>query len=209
MVHLYNMYYRRLGTIIFLVYLAVSVTAQINRWTTVRFGDLQCEFPEAYTPINYTGATGIYYDGGTLYLTVTALPDTSSMKGNLNRDFTRDFMLQVADVSRKLNGRVREFRDTVIDNKPGYISKMEVAGSESRTMFYELLQVLQPDTVRGFSCQYYADDAEGVKAAQRFFGSIKKSEPVAKTGAGKIGFWIAGAVVIILGILAFIRIRNN
>jgi len=191
------------------VYLCTSVAAQTEHWTTVRFGKLQCDFPKAYTPIDYTGASGIYYDGGNMYLTVTAQPDTSSMKGNLDRDYTRDFMVIVADVSRKLNGRVREFRDTVVANMPGFISKMEVSFN-GRNSYYELLQVLEPDTMRSFSCQYFIGDAEGLKAAQRLFQSVQTVQPKSsKGGLGKYGFWIGGSVVVLFGIWALVRMKTH
>jgi hypothetical protein len=98
------------------------ISAQTDQWTTVTFGKLQCDFPKAYSPIDFPGASGIFYEGGNVYLTVTTLPDTSKMKGNLERDYTKDFMLTVLEVSRKLKGKVREYRDTVIANMPGYIS---------------------------------------------------------------------------------------
>jgi len=193
-----------------MVSLNFPADAQIDHWTTVQFGNLQCEFPKAYSPIQFTGASGIFYDGGNVYLTVTALPDTSSMKGDLDRDYTRDFMLVVADVSRKLNGRVREFRDTVIANMPGYISKMEVSFKDGRNSYYELLQVLQQDSIRGFSCQYYTGDPESVKIATRFFKSVKTATAKSsKSTLGKYGFWIGAALLVIVGVWAFLRKKGH
>ena len=178
----------------------VSMEAQIDHWSTVKFGNLQCDFPTSYSPIAFSGASGIFYDGGNIYLTVTALPDTSKMKGNPDRDYTRDFMLVVQDVSRKLNGRVREFRDTVIANMPAYISKMEVSYKDGRKSNYELLQVVHQDSMRGFSAQYYLDDANALKARERFFKSITLSSatPVRK-GPDKLGLWIGAGLCLLVG----------
>ena len=209
------MIYRFLSICAVIALFATHGSAQTNQWTTVRFGNLQCEFPKAYQKINFTDAGGIYYEGSNMYLTVTAQPDTSSMKGNLDRDYTRDFMLVVADVSRKLNGRVREFRDTVIANMPGYISKMEVTPKEGeKHLYYELLQVLQQDTMRSFSCQYYVDDPDGIKAANRLFSSIKQASKSASSGdsgngLGKYGVWIGGGLLVIVGAWALLRWRNH
>lgn len=175
-----------------------ALIGQTDQWTKVSFGNLQCEFPAAYSPISYSGVGGIYYDGGNLYLTVTAQPDTSKMKGNLNRDYTRDFMNIVLDVSRRLNGKVREFRDTAIANMPGYISKQEVRYPDGRRSYYELLQLLQQDTMRSFSAQYFVDDTNGMEASRRFFRSISVvSESPSPRFPGKLGFLFGGAVLLI------------
>jgi hypothetical protein len=188
--------------------LSASGTAQTDQWTTVTFGDLKCEFPAAYSPIEFTGASGIFYDGGNMYLTVTSLPDTSSMKGNENRDYTRDFMNVVLDVSRKLQGRVREFRDTVIANRPGYISRMEISLPDGKKSYYELLQLLHQDSMRGFSCQYFAGDPEGYKVSQRFFGSIGVTTPKKSQGLfTNPVVWIA--VVLILAAAIWVIFRQK
>jgi hypothetical protein len=182
------------------------LTAQTDQWTTVRFGTLQCEFPAAYSPIDFAGAGGIYYDGGNVYLTVTAQPDTSSMKGNLDRDYTREFMNVVLDVSRKLNGRVREFRDTVIGNMPGYISMMEISLKDGRKSNYELIQVLHQDTMRSFSAQYFIGDNDGVRASQRLFGSIAFNPNASNPKMpGKLGIWIGAALLLVFGAWALLR----
>lgn len=181
-------------------------TSQIERWTTVQFGNLKCEFPESYSPIEFSGASGIYYDGGNVYLTVTSLPDTSSMKGDLNRDFTRDFMNVVLEVSRKLNGKVREFRDTVIANRPGYISKLEISTGDGRKSFYELLQLVHQDSMRGFSCQYFAGDTEALKTSHRFFASIGVAPEKKSHGLPlKPGLWIGGILLLLAVSWAFFR----
>lgn len=177
--------------------LLLSAQKPIDKWTTVRFGTLQCDFPKDYSPIQFTGASGVFFDGGNVYLTVTNQPDTSRMKGNLNRDFTSDFMNVVLDVSRKLNGKVREFRDTVIGNMPGYISKLETSFKDGRKSNYELIQVIGQDSLRSFSSQYYIGDKHALKATERFFKSIRvSSNKRVSGGKGKFGIW-AGLIVIV------------
>lgn len=188
-----------------LISLSVVVHAQTDHWTKVWTGDLQCDFPKAFTPLDYYGASGVFYDGGNVYLTVTTLPDTFPMKGSLDRDFTYDFMTVVADVAKKLqNGRVREFRDTVIANMPGYISTVEVTFKDGRKSMYELLQVLHQDSIRSFSCQYYLDDPEGPQVCRRVFQSVRYapgSRPA--TQKGKAGLWIGGSVIALFGVIWF------
>lgn len=187
-----------------------TLSGQIDHWTTVRIGDLECRFPKAYTDIEYPGASGVQYQGGNIYLTVTSLPDTSSMKGSLDRDYTRDFMEVVLATSRRINGRVREFRDTVIGNMPGYISRQEVRFNDGKKAYYDLLQLLHRDSLRGFSAQYMVQDAQAAKDAQTFFQSIRFApQKPASRGFAQFGIWIGVALVVLIGITALLRLRSR
>lgn len=186
-----------------------SMSAQTDQWTTVTFGKLQCDFPEAYSPIDFPGASGIFYEGGKVYLTVTTLADTSKMKGNLDRDYTKDFMLTVLEVSRKLKGKVREYRDTVIANMPGYISMMEVSFNDGRKSHYELIQLLDQDSMRNFSAQYFIDSPEAKETSRRFFRSIKAtSGSSGRPGKVKLGIW-AGLAFLVIGTFAFMKWKRK
>lgn len=186
----------------------LNLNAQIEKWTTVKFGELQCDFPKEYKPIKHSSASGVFYDGANIYLAVTALPDTSKMKGNPDRDFTKDFMMIVLDVSRKLNGKVREYRDTAIGNLPGYVSKMEITLPEGKKSYYELLQLVHQDSVRGFSCQYLTDEPGGIKACQRFFRSIEVKKGSAKRSQPKnLGLWAGG--VLLLAVAGWLLMRRT
>jgi hypothetical protein len=197
------MKYLKITLLAILMVPSLMPAAQITQWATVQIGDLQCDFPKGYGKIEASDASGVYYEGAKVYLTVTSLPDTSSMKGHLDRDFTWDFMKVVESASRRLYGYVREFRDTVIANQPGYISKIEVAPKDGPRSYYELLQVLHQDSIRGFSCQYYKDDPEAYEICRKFFQSVQYA-PRAKTSGVSSGYkryWIGGlAVILILGI---------
>lgn len=190
----------------FLLSLVVSSYSQIEKWTTVRFGELQCDFPKGYMPIQHSAASGVYFDGNNIYMTVTAQLDTCRMKGNLDREFTKDFMSVVLDVSRKLNGKVREYRDTVINNMPGYISKMEVSLPQEKKSYYELIQVIHGDSIRGFSAQYLTDDPHGIKASRRFFGSIVVKKGAARKAESRnLGIWLGGAVLLAAVLYLFMK----
>lgn len=190
--------------------LTAGAIAQVDHWTTVRVGTLECQFPEAYTRIDFTGASGLHYEGGTIFMTITSLPDTSRMKGDLNRDYTRDFMEVVLATSRRLQGRVREFRDSVIGNKPAYISRQEVRLSGGKRSYYDLVQVLDQDSLRGFSAQYYIGDARAAETARVFFESIRPAPPKpAKKGFGKYGLWIGGTLLVVIAVWAYLRFRSH
>lgn len=183
--------------------------AQKQEWATVRFGNLTCDFPKGYQPINFAGASGVFFEGPNAYLTVTALPDTSRMKGNLDRDFTREFMHVVLDVSRKLQGKVREYRDTVIANMPGYVSRMEVSMGEGRSSYYDLIQIVHGDSVRSFSAQYVTADPASVAMSDRFFKSIAVSQKPPRPGRTKLGFLIGSVALLGIGAYALVARRKT
>lgn len=184
-------------------------SAQIEHWTKVQVANLECAFPKAYTPLQFTGASGYYYDGGSIYLTVTSIPDTFPMKGSLDRDYSKDFAQVVLQTSRRLNGRVREYRDTVIGNMPGYICKQEITFKTGKKSYYELLQVLSQDSIRAFSSQYYEGDEKAIKDTRKFFQSVKYTGGKKASGSpGRLGLWIGGGVLVLLGVWLWMRRRH-
>ena len=180
-----------------------------KEWATVHIGKMACELPKGYKSMQGSSASAFFYDGGTYYLTATSIPDTFPMKGNLERDYSRDFAQVVLETSRKLKGRVREYRDTVIGNQPGYISRQEINAGEGKKMYYDLLQVLHGDSIRGFSSQFFIGDQAGIEATSRFMGSVRMADDRKKSGPGipKYGVWIGGAVGILLIGWIFLRKR--
>jgi hypothetical protein len=93
---------------------------------------------------------------------------------------------------------------------PGYVSKMEVTFDDGKNSYYELLQLLQQDTMRSFSCQYYIGDEQALKMSQRFFKSIKVTKgSKSRSVPGKLGFWIGGAVLLVAGVWAVARKRSG
>jgi LPXTG-motif cell wall-anchored protein len=145
-----------------------------------------------------------------MFMAVTSLADTFPMKGNLDRDYSRDFAEVVLATSRKLQGRVREYRDTVIGNQPGYISRQEVRLQGGDKAYYDLVQVLHQDSIRGFSSQYLIGDKQAEAATARFFGSIRMAAPSEKGKTGPVlGYWLAGGLVLLGGAWFLLRKRRN
>jgi hypothetical protein len=201
----------KLYLITILVFLVSSSgSAQIKSWTTLHSGDLRCDFPREYKSVTSGIVHSDYFDGENMFLAVTAMADTFRMKGDLDRDYSRDFAEVVLATSRRLQGRVREYRDTVIGNQPGYISRQEVKLRGGDKAYYDLVQVLHQDSIRGFSSQYLIGDKKAEAATARFFGSIRMSVKgkESKSVSG-VGYWIAGGLVLVAGAWVLLRKRKH
>jgi len=194
------------ATILILLFAATVAGAQIRSWTKVNTGDLQCDFPVGYKSATSGISHSIYYDGENMLLTVTAIADTFPMKGNLDRDYSRDFAEVVLATSRKINGRVREYRDTVIGNMPGYISRQEIRLQGGDKAYYDLVQVLHQDSIRAFSSQFVAGDKSAAEASARLFSSIRYVlQGQRKATRPRTVYWGVGGLLVLGAVFAVFR----
>ena len=180
--------------------------AQIRAWTTIHTGDLHCDFPKGYQSVTSGITHSQFYQGNNMLLAVTAIADTFPMKGSLERDYSRDFAEVVLATSRKIQGRVREYRDTVIGNMPGYISRQEIRLQDGDKAYYDLVLVLHGDSICGFSSQFVIGDQDAERATARFFQSIRfvpggsKKKPVMTAP-----LWFGGGLLVLAGVWFFVR----
>ena len=193
-------------TILLLCVASTISVAQIRSWTKVNAGALQCDFPQGYKSATSGITHSIYYDGANMLLTVTAIADTFPMKGNLDRDYSRDFAEVVLQTSRRIQGRVREYRDTVIGNMPAYISRQEVRLQGGDKAYYDLVQVLHQDSIRGFSSQFVVGDKDAAEVSARFFNSIRFVPPGEKKSARpRTRYWVLGGLLVVGGAFGVFR----
>ncbi len=181
---------------------------QPRRWVSQRIGMLEYQVPEAYSTFEFGEARGHEYREGELYITVTSRPDTASRPRTDHQDYNLYYMINLDDAARKLKGRVRMFRDTIINNIPAHISRTEVSMRDGRSTNYHLLQILYQDSLRGFGCQYFDDRPAGKEVCARFFSGIGFVEPNEKKFP-LVMMYIAGGVLLLLTLGYFVYRRYS
>ena len=201
--------YMRVALICCLLGLVIG-TAQAQeeiRWIDRMVDSIAYQFPEAYTAINHQEATGVAYQGGNFYLTVTSFPDTAGVDPTDSKSLAALYQQTIDVVLKRLRGRLRDARDTTVMDLPAYFASVEVSHGGEQLSRYDLLQVYKNGKVHGFSCQHEIGSELAEAVHEVFFAGVGGgAQDRSGSGLGGLPLWSTIVIVLLLGFLLWMRL---